>query len=480
MNMQYKTISLESYDGYGFEKLCADIFERAGYGKATVTPKSGDGGKDIIFRKANGEIIYAECKHYLGSRVGRPVIQKLHSAMITGNASSGLVITSGKFSPDAEEYVRQNNIPIKLVDLSLLSSIAHTLGIIITQKSVAIPMYCHRIPREFAVKETLVNYLSNKYQSYPNCVDRLIVFNHGFVNLMPFYSCEYDLDFTLSSSNRILSHDVVNNCQMIINGNSGNPITEEQYVLFKPSEKIPYSHLDSGTWNRSITPFTVTETDSRRIISDEIKDKHAITVHYTGNNNVSYSKSGKPSSNDFQIYNLEQIYIPVIHQGLSIRNRDIMLNDCFANDSVLYVPNIMNKCSICGEPIYSGIICNDCGSFVHSPRKYDSHSFICESCGKTICRNCTYIANGKHLCLDCAKKTGKYARISEKMNQRMIISLIIVSSLIIGSIPLFIFQSAILGFIILILGFVVSLVFFYITHYQKGDTSKYLHLPLKK
>ena len=50
-----KILSLENYDGYGFEKLCADILEKAGYGKAVLTPKSGDGGKDIIITTSNGE-----------------------------------------------------------------------------------------------------------------------------------------------------------------------------------------------------------------------------------------------------------------------------------------------------------------------------------------------------------------------------------------------------------------------------------------
>jgi len=74
-----------------------------------------------------------ECKHQK-SAVGRPIVQKLHSATITyPNATDGFVLTTGCFAPSALEYVQElnvkSNIKFELWDYERLVREAHEVGV---------------------------------------------------------------------------------------------------------------------------------------------------------------------------------------------------------------------------------------------------------------------------------------------------------------------------------------------------------------
>ncbi|OEH85985.1 hypothetical protein BHU72_14990 [Desulfuribacillus stibiiarsenatis] len=115
---------LKSMHPLEFEHYIADIFRLKGY-TATVTPPTGDAGKDVILIKGS-DIRLVECKRYNSPKVTRPDIQKFHSAIIDSNASCGYFITTGYFTKPAIEYVSDK--PIHLIDLpSLLNLIEQTI-----------------------------------------------------------------------------------------------------------------------------------------------------------------------------------------------------------------------------------------------------------------------------------------------------------------------------------------------------------------
>jgi HJR/Mrr/RecB family endonuclease len=96
-----------------FEHFIAKLFSLKGF-EATVTPPSGDGGKDVILKKA-GQLMVVECKRYNSPKVTRPDVQKFHSAVIDMKATEGYFVTTGQFTKPAIEYVTDK--PIHLIDL---------------------------------------------------------------------------------------------------------------------------------------------------------------------------------------------------------------------------------------------------------------------------------------------------------------------------------------------------------------------------
>ena len=96
-----------------FENFCADLYIKLGY-KAVVTPKTNDGGYDIVMSKNNVSYI-VECKCYEQDNViGRPLIQKIVGANHEANANKVMFVTTSSFSSEAKEYAKLTDV--KLVD----------------------------------------------------------------------------------------------------------------------------------------------------------------------------------------------------------------------------------------------------------------------------------------------------------------------------------------------------------------------------
>jgi hypothetical protein len=93
------------------------MFERLGY-EVEQTPYRNDHGRDAILTK-DGKKFLVECKRYgKDTTVGRPDLQKFHSAITTDGAVSGFFVTSNRFTSDAREFC--SNPPIKLIDANQL------------------------------------------------------------------------------------------------------------------------------------------------------------------------------------------------------------------------------------------------------------------------------------------------------------------------------------------------------------------------
>ena len=103
-----------------FETFCAELFIKMGY-EAEVTPKTNDGGYDIILKKGFEKSI-VECKCYSQNHsIGRPMIQKLVGANQEVKADNMKFITTSKFSKEAIIFANETNVElidgIKLIEL---------------------------------------------------------------------------------------------------------------------------------------------------------------------------------------------------------------------------------------------------------------------------------------------------------------------------------------------------------------------------
>ncbi|MGL4337809.1 MAG: restriction endonuclease [Turicibacter sp.] len=96
-----------------FELCVRDMMSESGYLHAQCTKESRDGGKDIIAYDKLGNMIYVEVKQFAPTNsVGRPVIQKFHSAMVDSGVVTGMVITTSYFTEDAKAYAKRQKIEL--------------------------------------------------------------------------------------------------------------------------------------------------------------------------------------------------------------------------------------------------------------------------------------------------------------------------------------------------------------------------------
>ena len=113
---------LQSKEPVFFEQAVVRLLVAMGYGGAegqgTVTPQAHDGGIDgIIDRDALGlDRIYIQAKRYASdSAVLRPEVQAFVGAL-SGKASSGVYLTTGRFSSGAIEYAENAHTRVILID----------------------------------------------------------------------------------------------------------------------------------------------------------------------------------------------------------------------------------------------------------------------------------------------------------------------------------------------------------------------------
>lgn len=120
-----------------FEQVVVDLLVAMGYGGsrpgvAMAIGKSGDGGIDGVIKedKLGLDAVYIQAKRWQGT-VGSPEVQKFAGSLMGMKATKGVFLTTGKFSKDAEHYVRSINQRIVLIDGEELAGymIDHDVGV---------------------------------------------------------------------------------------------------------------------------------------------------------------------------------------------------------------------------------------------------------------------------------------------------------------------------------------------------------------
>lgn len=126
---------LQSKEPTFFEAAVVKLLVAMGYGgadrKATVTPQSNDGGIDgVIDRDALGlDRIYIQAKRYAGNTpVQRPEVQAFVGAL-SGKATTGVFLTTGRFSQGAQEYAQAAHTRVILIDGPRLTELMIRYGV---------------------------------------------------------------------------------------------------------------------------------------------------------------------------------------------------------------------------------------------------------------------------------------------------------------------------------------------------------------
>ena len=111
INRQLQIIdtAIDNLDGFQFEEFCCKVLNLGGL-KSTTTPKTRDGGKDIIINDEDGTI-YVECKHYAdGNKISTNFIHKLVSACVIDGVNRAIFITTSSYNKEAINLVKKCNV----------------------------------------------------------------------------------------------------------------------------------------------------------------------------------------------------------------------------------------------------------------------------------------------------------------------------------------------------------------------------------
>lgn len=99
---------LRALDWRAFEQLVADAYRRQGF-SVLPTAFGADGGIDLILNRG-AERVFVQCKHWRSYQVGVGVVRELFGLVAAYRATGGIVVSSGRFTPEAVEFARVSGV----------------------------------------------------------------------------------------------------------------------------------------------------------------------------------------------------------------------------------------------------------------------------------------------------------------------------------------------------------------------------------
>ncbi len=96
-----------------FEMLVGEAFRLQGFQIVETGGSGADGGVDLMLRK-DRETFLVQCKQWKAYKVGVTVVRELFGVMAARGAAGGFVVTSGRFTREANEFASGRNL--KLID----------------------------------------------------------------------------------------------------------------------------------------------------------------------------------------------------------------------------------------------------------------------------------------------------------------------------------------------------------------------------
>lgn len=397
-------IFLDSLDGFQFEELCAEIYRRLGYEVQNVADV-GDEGRDLILKTPDGKKIVAECKHWPGKPVGRPVVQKLHSAVVTLPAKQGMLLTTGYFPKSSRDYVAKLKQPIELVDLPKLKDLAAQAGITLTTTKDPAPVSRFLILESDGLKRLLDAWVFNRFDSAPASADKLLSVKGRSVDLKPMYLVRYSLRQDFSTSIGRIHRLQIPDAFLLIDAEDGAMEDAGVCTFMKGAA------MEGVAESRSVATYTLQRTFKLGISEvREVADNHIVRVHrtsvgYWGRNNQYYELDCIPSKKNIFFKDTRQVYLPEQSVELEALKRKYKL-DFVENGREFYWlgrPKLF-ECGSCGRSLSRCLLCNSCGAIacLTNPLPWwlplifsgvyfhltHTHSFRCTLCSRTVCGRC--------------------------------------------------------------------------------------------
>ena len=165
---------LRKIDPFEFEKVVANMFSCLGF-NTEVTSKTNDEGKDIILKK-DGKITYVECKRFgKGTKVSRPMLQKLYGVMVADSIENGIIVTTSSFTKESIEFSKKMNCNIELIGGKELIKMMKEQSQL-KESSIKYKLYCeHNLNSKFTInKNSSLVELKKLYSEYEKPCGELV------------------------------------------------------------------------------------------------------------------------------------------------------------------------------------------------------------------------------------------------------------------------------------------------------------------
>lgn len=344
-----------------------------------------DGGRDLVVRRGD-DVIVIECKNH-GKPIGRPVIQKLHSAALTfGRGAKGMVVSASGFSVDAIEYARSilpHQAPVALWDFAKLFDAGRTVGVMFTSGS-SCALAIHGPPKiadERAGFWLWESHLASLTSAPRNARSAIRVYRKTQRTPVAAVVVGFQLDrsFTNSSGNRVV-HAARAGGRVVQPLNGAVLETVEADLVMNaahvpiPPERVESEHLQAL--------FGPGFQEAVGVVRSQVAEGASTRVWYRGRNGRTYVKQASVSARDVSVNGLPVVFErigvsvgcgPLRHEMTVVGDGQNLWLVCAKTDVTDVRAIIARK----------ALICNDCGRISAASRLRGG---CCTRCGRTLCR----------------------------------------------------------------------------------------------
>jgi len=373
---------LDELSGYEFEEKTVRIFEKLGYENVRQLPRTGDKGRDVVMEDGDGTVV-VECKHT--ETVGRPVVQKLHSAVETYEADGstrGMVVTTGRFTSPAQEYAEK--VGIELTDGRDLREIGDEIGM--DMYNGRIEVLCDRC---FEADDPAVT-VRDAFRGIENFPASLADEPDTALTLHPVVAVETETDAVFETGvgvvHRVHDSDTV---YLDAGRRGGDTLPSEVEALVSRDLGADTTvEIDDGFEDPfdevNVQRFEGTEEDYVDPVVERRRDEHATTVRYTGDNNVTYTKDCVPDGSDVDVVDLTPVYLPRVRANVDARGYDYPYEWYETTTAKEVTEDGVHRCVQCGgSDAETYTFCENCGS-INCP----SHTKTERVEGEPVCTGC--------------------------------------------------------------------------------------------
>lgn len=381
---------LDDLSGFDFEELMTDVFRHLGFDNVKNTSKTGDVGRDIIMEEVDesGEkrSVIVECKHQ--SSVGRPVVQKLHSAVSTYPAEGearGIVVTTGKFSGPAKGYA-EGIEKIELIDGTDLIDIGEDIGLDLYNGKIEI--LCEEaLPAP--PRENIYAPVKEEFSTIDSFAEEYVGYRDFDLYFLPTLLVKANIDAVFETSLGVVNRiDKVDRVVVLATREEtkieGEKVKELVLENAPRSVNLAKKDFEDEYPDLEILRFGKTETEYKGPVINRIRERNTEIAKYTGKNNVDYEKECKPKKSDVTILDMTPIYVPWVRSSTKIKEYKYPYEYLSAHPKFARYEDGIHKCVHCGDSNASNyVFCKNCGS-INCPDHIETERLeqtpICTGC----------------------------------------------------------------------------------------------------
>jgi restriction endonuclease Mrr len=391
---------LDDLSGFEFEDLVEDVFRTLGYENVRQAKRTADEGRDVLMEEVvdgTRRGVVVECKHT--ATVGRPVVQKLHSAVSTfefDGPTRGMVVTTGRFTGPAEEYaqrLRENGDPhpVELVDGRDLREIADEIGLDLYNGRIEI--LCDETLRPHDPATPDATPVVEAFRDVDNVDASDLPEPFSAVTFRPVVTITADVDAVFETSVGVI-HRIDDRTRFLVHARRDGPdvlderlarlVAENAHATVDLDEERIGDVFDHVEQRR----FGQTQTEYKEWAVDRLRESHTTTVTYEGDNNVTYTKTCEPTRSDVSVRSIDPVYLPDVRQTTTVQSYTYPYQYYAAGPSRVTVEDGIHQCVHCetsgaGE---SYTFCANCGSI-----NCGSHVETERLEGDPVCTGCAVV-----------------------------------------------------------------------------------------